>query len=151
MILLASDYNTQEDNRMAVVSELIKEENGALCFGNYELDSKTKMDGFDFKGDKYKVKTFNEITKLEKNGSFVYESVPGTAVHAFKASDDAVEFVVEGTEDSQITLEMEAGQEYVAIINGNETGSVKTNLGGKLSLSVELNPGESSSIKIAKV
>lgn len=136
---------------MAVVSELIKEENGALCFGNYELDSKTKLDGFDFKGDKYKVKTFNEITKLEKNGSFVYESVPGTAVHGFVATDNSVEFVVEGIEDSQITLEMESGQEYVAIINGNETGSVKTNLGGKMSLSVELNPGESSSIKISKV
>jgi len=136
---------------MAVVSELIKEENGALCFGNYELDSKTKLDGFEFKGDKYKIKTFSEITKLEKNGSFVYESVPGTAVYDFKSSDEAVEFVVEGTEDSQITLEMEAGQEYIAIINGNETGSVKTNLGGKLSLSVELNPGESSSIKITRV
>ncbi len=135
---------------MAVVSELIKEENGALCFGNYELDSKTKLDGFEFQGDKYKVKTFNEITKLEKNGSFVYESVPGTAVHGFKATADSVEFVVEGTEDSQITLEMEAGQEYIAVVNGNETGSVKTNLGGKMSLSVELNPGESSSIKIAK-
>ena len=48
---------------MAVVSELIKEENGALCFGNYELDSKTKLDGFDFKGNKYKVKTFNEINR----------------------------------------------------------------------------------------
>ena len=43
----------RRNNVMAVVSELIKEENGALCFGNYELDSKTKMDGFDFKGDKY--------------------------------------------------------------------------------------------------
>lgn len=136
---------------MAVVSELIKEENGALNFGNYELASKTKLDGFDFKGDKYKVKTFNEITKLEKNGSFVYESVPGTAVHDFIQTADSIEFVVEGTEDSQITLEMEAGQEYVAIINGKGTGSVKTNLGGKLSLSVELNPGESSAIKIAKV
>lgn len=136
---------------MAVVSELIREENGTLCFGNYELDAKTKLDGFDFKGDQYKVKTFNEITKLERNGSFVYESVPGTAVHGFNATADEVEFVVEGTEDSQITLEMEAGQEYVAIVNGKETGKVKTNLGGKLSLSVELNPGESSSIKIAKV
>ncbi|MBQ9983585.1 MAG: endosialidase [Lachnospiraceae bacterium] len=135
---------------MAVVSELIKEENGTLCFGNYELDTKTKLDGFDFKGDQYKVKTFNEITKLERNGSFVYESVPGTAVHGFKTTADEIEFVVEGTEDSQITLEMEAGQEYVAIVNGKETGTVKTNLGGKLSLSVELNPGESSSIKIAK-
>lgn len=136
---------------MAVVSELIKEENGTLCFGNYDLDSKTKLDGFDFKGDKYKVKTFKEITKLEKNGSFVYESVPGTAVHGFKATDSEVEFNVEGLEDSQITLELEAGQEYVMVIDGNGTGSVKTNLGGKLNLSVELNPGQVSTIKIEKL
>lgn len=136
---------------MAVVAELIKEENGALSFGNYELTTKTKLDGFDFKGDKYKVKTFNEITKLEKNGSFVYESVPGTVVHGFKASDSLVEFEVEGVEDSQITLELEAGQEYVTVIDGNSTGSVKTNLGGKLNLSVELNPGQVSSVKIEKL
>lgn len=34
-------------------------------------------------GDLYKVKTFKEITKLERNGMFVYESVPGTAVTDF--------------------------------------------------------------------
>lgn len=136
---------------MAVVTELIKEENGALCFGNYELDSKTKFDGFEFKGDKYKVKTFNEITKLEKNGSFVYESVPGTAVHGFKAEENTVEFEVEGTEDSQITVELEAGQEYVTVIDGHSAGSVKTNLGGKLNISVELNPGKVSKIKIEKL
>ncbi len=136
---------------MAVISELIKEENGTLSFGNYELDSKTKLDGFEFKGDKYKIKTFKEITKLEKNGSFVYESVPGTAVHGFDASDNVVEFQVEGTEDSQITLELEAGQEYVTVIDGNSAGSVKTNLGGKLNLSVELNPGQVSTIKIEKL
>lgn len=136
---------------MAVVDELIKEENGALSFGNFELASKTKFDGFEFQGDKYKVKTFNEITKLEKNGSFVYESVPGTAVHNFKATDTIVEFDVEGAEDSQITLELEAGQEYVTVIDGNSAGSVKTNLGGKLNLSVELSPGQVSNIKIEKV
>lgn len=136
---------------MAVVKELIKEENGVLCFGNYELDSKTKLDGFEFNGDKYKVKTFKEITKLEKNGSFVYESVPGTVVHDFKTLDNTVEFEVEGLEDSQITLELEAGQEYVTIIDGNSTGSVKTNLGGKLNLSVELNPGQISKIKVEKL
>ena len=115
------------------------------------MDSKTKLDGFEFKGDKYKVKTFKEITKLEKNGSFVYESVPGTAVHGFDASDNTVEFQVEGTEDSQITLELEAGQEYVTVIDGTSAGSVKTNLGGKLNLSVELNPGQVSTIKIEKL
>ena len=136
---------------MAVIDELIKEENGALSFGNFELATKTKLDGFDFQGDKYKIKTFKEITKLEKNGSFVYESVPGTVVHDFKADDKAVEFKVEGTEDSQITLELEAGQEYVVVIDGNSTGSVKTNLGGKLNLSVELNPGQISDIKVEKL
>ena len=136
---------------MAVVNELIKEENGALSFGNFELTTKTKLDGFDFQGDKYKIKTFNEITKLEKNGSFVYESVPGTVVHDFKTDDNSVEFKVEGVEDSQITLELEAGQEYVIVIDGNSTGSVKTNLGGKLNLSVELNPGQVSEIKIEKL
>ncbi|MBQ8085557.1 MAG: endosialidase [Lachnospiraceae bacterium] len=136
---------------MAVIEELIKEEKGALSFGNYELTTKTKLDGFDFQGDKYKIKTFNEITKLERNGSFVYESVPGTVVHDFKSDDNSVEFKVEGLEDSQITLELEAGQEYVVVIDGNSTGSVKTNLGGKLNLSVELNPGQISEIKIEKL
>lgn len=135
---------------MAVVDELIKEESGALSFGNYDLQTKTKLDGFEFKGDKYKIKTFKEITKLEKNGSMVYESVPGTAVHHFTATDTAVEFEVEGVEDSQITLELEAGQEYVTIIDDVSAGSVKTNLGGKLNMSVELNPGQISKIKIEK-
>ena len=136
---------------MAVIEELIKEENGALNFGNFDLDSKTKLDGFEFQGDKYKIKTFKEITKLERNGSFVYESVPGTVVHDFNSNENSVEFKVEGLEDSQITLELEAGQEYVVIIDGNNSGSVKTNLGGKLNLSVELNPGQVSEIKIEKI
>lgn len=136
---------------MAVIEELIKEENGALNFGNFDLDSKTKLDGFEFQGDKYKIKTFKEITKLERNGSFVYESVPGTVVHDFNSNENSVEFKVEGLEDSQITLELEAGQEYVVIIDGNNSGSVKTNLGGKLNLSVELNPGQVSEIKIEKL
>ena len=59
---------------MSVVTELLrKEEDGALSFGNYDLDKKTKLDNFEFKGDLYKVKTFQEITKLEKNGKFFYE------------------------------------------------------------------------------
>lgn len=150
-IVVHMDSKTQEDEKMAVVDELIKEENGTLSFGNFELAEKTKLDGFEFQGDKYKIKTFKEITKLEKNGSFVYESVPGTVVHGFHADDKLVEFEVEGTEDSQITLELEAGQEYVTVIDGNSAGSVKTNLGGKLNFSVELNPGQVSQIKIEKI
>ena len=73
---------------MAAVKELLRAENdGRLSFGDYTLPSKTKKDNFEFQGDIYKVKTFAEITKLEKNGMFVYESVPGSAVEDFRETE----------------------------------------------------------------
>ena len=46
---------------MAVVKELLRAENdGTLSFGDYTLGSKTKLDGFEFQGDIYKVKTFTD-------------------------------------------------------------------------------------------
>ena len=124
---------------MAAISELIREEaNGALSFGDYTLTSKSKLDNFEHRGDVYKVKTYNEITKLERNGMFVYESVPGTAVLGLKATEAGVQFKVEGTEDAQVTLELEEETEYEITIDGTSAGKMKTNLGGKLSVSVEL-------------
>ena len=82
---------------MAAISELIRTEgNGTLSFGDYTLGAKAKLDNYEFHGDKYKVKTFKEITKLERNGLFVYESVPGTAVTNFTEDENTVSFTVEG-------------------------------------------------------
>lgn len=137
---------------MAVIDELIREEEtGSLSFGNYELASKTKKDGFNYNGDIYKIKTFKEITKLEKNGMFVYESVPGTTVHDFRATDKTIDFNVEGKEDSQVTLEFEAEKEYKIHIDKVYVGKMKTNLGGKLNLSVELEPGKAVYVLIEKI
>lgn len=135
---------------MSVVNDLICEEAGALSFGNYDLPSKTKKDGFEYKGDIYKIKTFQEITKLEKNGMFVYESVPGTAVHAFQSSDESVSFNVEGTETSSITLELEAETEYKVHIDDIYVGKNKTNLGGKMNISVDLVAGRMVKVDIKK-
>ena len=135
---------------MAAVKELLRAEaDGALGFGDYTLSSKTKLDGFEFQGDVYKVKTFSEITKLEKNGMFVYESVPGTAVEDFKASEREVSFKVSGTEDA-ITLELEADSEYVVYMDDVNVGDMTTNLSGKLSVSAELDPNKEIEIKIIK-
>ena len=124
---------------MAAVSELIrKESDGTISFGDYTLGVKSKLDNFDHCGDLYKVKTFKEITKLEKNGLFVYESVPGTAVSNFAQDENSISFSVEGAEDAQITLELEEEAEYEISKNGESAGVMKTNLGGKLSISVEL-------------
>ena len=66
---------------MAVVEELIRSESdGAISFGNHKLEKKAKVEDYQHGGDLLKVKTCREITKLEKNGSFLYESVPGTSV-----------------------------------------------------------------------
>lgn len=134
---------------MAVVEELIRiEDNGTLSFGNYQLEEKSKKSDFEFKGDLYKVKTYKDITKLERNGMFVYESVPGTAVNNFKMENGGVTFDVEAATDCQITVELEAGAEYVMYIDGVNAGSMNTNLSGKLSLSVPASSG--TAIKIVK-
>ena len=124
---------------MSVVTELIKTEvNGALSFGNYELASKAKLEDYECGGNLYKVKTFKEMTKLEKDGMFVYESVPGTAVHDFTTTADGVDFKVNGNEDAQIIVGLMEDSEYEVFIDGKSSGKMKTSLGGKLNLSVEL-------------
>ena len=135
---------------MAAVKELIRNEaNGTLSFGDYTLSEKTKKDGFEFEGDSYKVKTFHEITKLEKNGVFVYESVPGTAVENFKVSDNVVTFKVSGAENAQITVGLEPEAEYVVYMNDINVGDMTTNISAKLSISAELEK-EDVEVKIIK-
>lgn len=136
---------------MATVKELLRAENdGTLSFGDYTLSSKTKLDNFEFEGDIYKVKTFGEITKLERNGMFVYESVPGSTVENFKATDSEVTFSVSAPEDVQFTLELEPDSEYEVFVDGASAGKMKTNLSGKLSVSTEVSEGEMVAVKVAK-
>lgn len=137
---------------MAVIKELIRSEvDGTISFGDYTLNEKSKLQDFEHNGDLYKVKTYNEITKLERNGMFVYESVPGTAVNNMKVTETGVQFSVEGVEDAQITVELAEDTEYKIFIDDTNVGKMKTNLGGKLALSVELNPDTQSKVKIVKI
>lgn len=136
---------------MATVRELLRAENdGTLSFGDYTLAKKTKLDNYEFEGDIYKVKTFSEITKLEKNGMFVYESVPGSTVENFKETDSEVIFKVSAPEDVQFTLELEPESEYEVFIGGETAGKMATNLSGKLSVSVELSAEESTEVRVIK-
>ena len=136
---------------MAAVNELLRaESDGTLSFGDYTLTSKTKKDNYEFDGDIYKVKTFAEITKLEKNGMFVYESVPGSAVENYRETETEVEFAVSAKGDVQFTLELEPESEYEVFIGGESAGRMSTNLSGKLSVSVELAADENVQVKVVK-
>ena len=128
---------------MPVIEELIRiEEDGTISFGDYQLGAKAKKSDFEYQGDLYKVKTYNEITKLERNDMFVYESVPGTTAEHFKVTDEEVEFLVEGSKDAQINVQLEDDTEYEGYVDGSAVGSMKTNMSGKLSVSVELEEGK---------
>lgn len=136
---------------MAVDKLICIESDNSLSFGDFTLAQKSKVEDFPYEGNLMKVKTFKDITKLEKNGSFVYESVPGTSVYNFIENADGVEFTVEGTadEDAQITVGLADETEYKVEINGTDAGTVKTNLGGKLNFSVDLSAGKAKVVIIA--
>ena len=137
---------------MAVVEQLLRSEaDGSVSFGNHKLAHKAKVEDFKHAGDMLKVKTYKDITKLEKNGMFLYESVPGTSVLNFVETASGVEFVVEADEDVQITVGLMEDTEYEVFVAGNSTGTMKTGLGGKLSLSVELETAGEVAVKIVQV
>ncbi|MBO4415177.1 MAG: endosialidase [Lachnospiraceae bacterium] len=136
---------------MKTVDTLIRSEaDGGLSFGDFSLKEKKKLADFKHGGDLYKIKTFNEITKLERNETFVYESVPGSAVFDYKESANEITFSVTGASDIQITLELEPDTEYEAFVNDETLGRMKTNLGGKLILSVEADEDKAVPVKIVK-
>lgn len=124
---------------MTVVNELIRAEaDGSISFGNYELETKTKVSDFEHEGNLYKVKTFKDITKLERNDMFVYESVPGTVVANYITTELGVSFKVAGVGHAQVIVGLEADTEYAIWMNGELVDCQKTNLGGKLSMSMDL-------------
>lgn len=136
---------------MAIVEELLRTEaNGNISFGNHKLAQKTKKEDYEHLGDLYKVKTFQEITKLEKNGMLLYESVPGTSVLDFKESAEGVEFLVEGDEDAQLTVGLKEDTEYEVFVDGQSTGKMSTGFGGKLNISVALEAVGEVAVKVVQ-
>lgn len=136
---------------MAVISELLRvEADGTISFGDYTLGTKAKLDNVNHNGGVYKVKTYKDITKLECNELFVYESVPGTAVFSFSKDEGKVSFLASGVEGAQITLGLEPETAYEITVDGESVGTMSTNLGGKLSLSVEIEEEKQVSILVEK-
>ena len=137
---------------MANVKELLRAgEYGSISSGDYSLEAKTKLADFKYQDSVYKVKTFKEITRLEKNGGVVYESVPGSAVHDYRETERQVVFTVEAADDIHITLELEPEKEYKVYVDDTNIGRMKSNLGGKIDFSIELNAGESAKVDVIKL
>ena len=133
------------------MAELIKKEaDGSLSFGDYTLPQKTKQEDFKSDGGSYKVKTYNEITRLERDDVLVYESVPGTKVTGLKRTDNGLVFETEGRDDAQITVGVEPQTSYDVKVAGESIGVISSNLGGKLSFGVELQGEGRLAVEVSK-
>ena len=136
---------------MAGIKELIRtEEDNTLSFGNYDLPTKGKVSDYVFDGDVYKVKTFHDITRLEKNETLAYESTPGTVVTDYKETEDTLSFIVNGFQDTQIIVAVEDDTEYQVSVDDAVIENYETNLSGKIVISLELEPGCVKKVQICK-
>lgn len=136
---------------MAGVEQLLCSENdGTISFGNHTLVEKAKLEDFNHGGDIYKVKTYKAMTKLEKNGMFLYESVPGTSVEHFQETENGVTFFVEGNQDAQLILGLEDDTEYQVFINDESVGTMNTGVSGKLNVSVDFTDTKRVYVRVEK-
>ncbi len=132
-------------------AEIIRiEGDQSLSFGNHHLEEKAKAEDFAYQGDLLKVKTYKTMTKLEKNGMFLYESVPGTSVKNFRETEEGMSFQVEAAEDTQIILGLAEQTAYEVIVQGESIGVMETHLGGKLNVSVEPTEGQAVIVEVRK-
>ena len=136
---------------MAGIKELIRtEEDNTLSFGNNDLPTKGKASDYVFDGDVYKVKTFHDITRLEKIETLAYESTPGTVVTDYKETEDTLSFIVNGFQDTQIIVAVEDDTEYQVSVDDAVIENYETNLSGKIVISLELEPGCVKKVQICK-
>ena len=126
---------------MAGIKELIRtEEDNTLSFGNYDLPTKGKVSDY----------VFDDITRLEKNETFAYESTPGTVVTDYKETEDTLSFIVNGFQDTQIIVAVEDDTEYQVSVDDAVIENYETNLSGKIVISLELEPGCVKKVQICK-
>ena len=124
---------------MSVVTEIIRLENDqTLSFGNYSVEQKQKVEDFEALGDLYKVKTHKQVTRLEKNGRLLIETVPGAAIFNFHAAEDVVSFAASGFGDTNITTELESETHYSIFVDNTNIGEMRSNVGGKITFSAPL-------------
>ena len=68
----------------------------------------------------------------------------------FVADGTGVAFQVEAAQDISFTLELEPSQEYKVMLDETELGTMKTNLGGKRNVSIELDEGKKAAVDVRK-
>ena len=97
-----------------------------------------------------------ELIRKENNGSISfgnYELPQKTKLADFEVNGDlykvkTVSFFVDGKGQTQITLELESNKEYRVFVGDRDLGVSKTDVGGKITLDVDLENGNLTTVKV---
>ena len=66
-------------------------------------------------------------------------------------TEKGVDFVLEGNEDLQLTLELAPEMEYKILVDSVNVGKIKTNMAGKVNFSVEMQQNVTKTVEIKKI
>ena len=99
----------------------------------------------------------SELIRIEDDGTISfgnYELATKSKLQDFEYKGDLYKVktfheITKGNQDAQITVQLEDDREYEVFIDGIAVGGMTTNVSGKLVLSVELNEGVRTEIRIA--
>lgn len=125
---------------MVIKNGIITDESGALSFGDYSVTDKQKHE-FTYRGDIYKLKTHNEITRLEKNSQLFLETVPGAAILGLTQRGAGLSFTADAPGDTAFTVELLPETDYCVRAGGHDIGCYKSGTTGKLMFSLDLHSG----------
>ena len=125
-------------------------QDGGLNFGGFAFEKKQKQEGYVVNESVYKIKTHNEITRLERNDALLFETTPGSLITDFYLNDGLCAFNARGTGDTHITIELLPETTYRVVEDGINLGDCKTNKTGKIMFSAELT-GNKKEFKVEKM
>jgi len=121
---------------------IIAEKNGGLSFGDYTVSNKIKVNDFEYMGNIYSLRSHDLVTRFEKNGEMLIETVPGASVYDFVMDEKGCSFEIESSAGVQVTLGLVPDASYDLSIRGNKGSDIReeisVNRSGKLSFGIEL-------------
>lgn len=129
------------------MKEIIMLNKNKLDFGDYNLDEKVK-DTIELNGIKYRVKTHEEITRLERDELMIYESVPGTNVYNFSYNSEEIYFDVEGKGNTSLIIAVNQDKTYNIFVNNEEYLSINILAGGKIQFLINFDENERVAVRL---
>ena len=120
-----------------LLNEILAKEDGSLSFGNFMVSDKIKINDFEHIGNIYNLRSHDKVTRLEKNGELLLETVPGAHIENLLLDENNCSFCITSAGNLQLTIGLLPNETYKLAIDGADRGDISTNASGKASFSID--------------